>query len=262
MPVNVRQIKHGELVYYRFSQYDVFPEVVHGIFTRLGGISQPPYHSLNLSFSVGDQPQQVLHNRQLVRAALGMPELLSMGQVHGNHALVISSRERPSGQPEPPGIDILLTNVPGLALMVKQADCQAVLFYDPEQQVIANVHCGWRGNVQNVLGQAVHLLAQTFGSRPEVLRVGISPSLGPCCAEFVNYRQEFPQDFWAYQTRPSYFDLWRLSQDQLQGAGVLPDHIQLAGLCSRCRAAEFFSYRRDQHTGRNATVIALRPDRK
>jgi len=260
--VNLRQIQHGALVYYRFAHYNGFPELVHGIFTRQGGVSQPPYHSLNLSFSVGDHPQRVSYNRQLVREALGVAELLSVGQVHGKNALVISTRKRQVWQKEPPGIDILITNVPGLGLMVKQADCQAVLFYDPEQQVIANVHCGWRGNVQNVLGQAVYLLKETFGSRPEALRVSISPSLGPCCAEFVNYRRELPKNFWAYQTRHRYFDLWRLSQDQLQAAGVCPDHIQLAGLCSRCHAAEFFSYRRNQNTGRNATVIALRLDRK
>jgi len=104
----------------------------------------------------------------------------------------------------------------------------------------------------------VRCLQENFGSRPPDLLVGISPSLGPCCAQFINYRQELPPEFWPYQIRPDYFDLWRLSQDQLQAQGVRPEQIQLAGLCSRCQAADFFSYRRDRHTGRNATVIALR----
>ncbi|MDD3580692.1 MAG: peptidoglycan editing factor PgeF [Desulfobacca sp.] len=256
MPLH--QVRQGKLVYYRFTLFAGFPELVHGIFTRQGGVSSPPYNSLNLSLTVGDQPERVLYHRQLVREALGVSELVSVGQVHGKKALIISTLPPRVATRESQGIDILITNVPGVALMVKQADCQAVLFYDPQRRVIANVHCGWRGNVQNVLGQTVRLLQENFGSRPQDLHVGISPSLGPGCAEFVNYRQELPQEFWSYQTRPDYFDLWRLSRDQLQAQGVRPELIQLAGLCSCCQAADFFSYRRDRHTGRNATVIALR----
>ena len=130
--------------------------------------------------------------------------------------------------------------------------------YDPENKVIANIHCGWRGNVQNVIGQAVRRLQEVFGSRPAVIRAGISPSLGPCCAEFINYKNEIPPELWSYQARPTFFDLWRLSYDQLREAGLKPEHIQIAGICSRCRGDDFFSYRRDRITGRNGTVLALR----
>lgn len=254
-------VRVGTLVYYRFSLFDPYPEIVHGVFTRRGGVSLPPYDSLNLSFSVGDQPARVQVNRQRVREVLQVSELLSVGQVHGTRALILASRQPPAIQ-ELLGIDILITDIPGLSLLVKQADCQAVLLYDPEHRVIANVHCGWRGNVANVLGQAVRLLQETFDSRPETLHAAISPSLGPCCAEFIHYRREFPEAFWAYQVRPHFFDLWRLSQDQLQAAGVRPEHIQVAGLCNRCRADEFFSFRRDPCTGRSGTVIALRSDER
>ena len=187
-----------------------------------------------------------------------LEELISVGQVHGNNTLILTDKEKVAAAGEVRGIDILITDIPGLGLLIKQADCQAVGLYDPENRVIANIHCGWRGNRQNVIGQAVRRLQEVFGSRPEAIRAGISPSLGPCCAEFINYKQEFPEAFWSYQVRPTFFDLWHLSYDQLHNAGLKPEHIQIAGICSRCQERDLFSYRRDKITGRNGTVLALR----
>ncbi len=155
-------------------------------------------------------------------------------------------------------MDILVTTVPGLGLLIKQADCQAVMLYDPVNRVVANVHCGWRGQVHNILGETVRLLQSRFGTRPSDLYAAVGPSLGPCCAEFMNFRREFPPDLWAYQVRPNYFDLWRLSRDQLAAAGLLPARLEVAGLCTRCGADDFFSYRRDKVTGRQGAIIALK----
>ena len=133
------------------------------------------------------------------------------------------------------------------------------MLYDPVRRVAANVHCGWRGQVQNVLGLAVRRLGAIFGSRPQDLRAAIGPSLGPCCAEFRHFRRELPPEFWPYQVRPTYFDLWRLSRDQLLAAGLAPAHLDHAALCTRCLSRDFYSYRRDRTTGRQGAVIALRP---
>jgi polyphenol oxidase len=254
-----RRSQQDGLVWFRWSLLEEFQELEHRVWTRHGGVSQPPFDGLNLSFSVGDVADCVSQNRGLVRQAMELEELISVGQVHGKNTLILSAKRTMQTTREVKGIDILITDIPGIGLLIKQADCQAVALYDPEKRVIANIHCGWRGNVQNVIGQAVQQLREVFGSRPEVMRAGISPSLGPCCAEFSNYKEEFPEDLWSYQVRSTFFDLWRLSSDQLQNAGVRPEHIQLAGLCSRCQEKDFFSYRRDKVTGRNGTVLALRP---
>jgi YfiH family protein len=234
-----------------------FPEVVHGFFTRQGGMSTGPYDSLNLSFAVGDRADLVAANRRRVQQALGLDSLVSANQVHGQNSAVITGN--PQSPEEIPAVDLLLSAHPGPGLLIKQADCQAVMLYDPERRVAANVHCGWRGQVQNLLSQAVHRLQAVFGSRPQDLRAAIGPSLGPCCAEFRNFRREIPPQFWTYQLRPAYFDLWQLSRDQLAAAGLLTAHIDLAALCNRCRAQEFFSYRRDGLTGRQGAVIGLKP---
>ena len=234
-----------------------FPELRHGFFTRQGGVSLAPYDSLNLGFSVGDRREAVAENRRLVQQALGLDFLASANQVHGSQEAVVTGNPgAPSG--EMAAADILLTDRPGVGLLIKQADCQAVIIYDPVRRVVANVHCGWRGQVQNVLGEAVARLQERFDCRPADLYAALSPSLGPCCAEFLHFRREFPPALWPYQVRPNYFDLWRLSLDQLLAAGLKPEHLDLAGLCTRCGAGEFFSYRRDKITGRQGTVIGLK----
>jgi YfiH family protein len=235
-----------------------FKELVHGFFTRRGGVSPPPYSQLNLSFAVGDETANVAHNRLLVQQALGLLSLAGAAQVHGKREAVLTNNPE-AGAAEIPEVDMLITAQPNLGLLIKQADCQAVMLYDPVRRVVANVHCGWRGQVSNILGQAVRCLEQRCGSRPGDLYAAVGPSLGPCCAEFRHFRREFPPHLWTYQVRPTFFDLWALSRDQLQAAGLTPARIDLADLCTRCRGEEFFSYRREGLTGRQGAVIALRP---
>ncbi len=238
---------------YRSPLLAAFPEVAHGFFTRQGGRSAAPFDSLNLSQAVGDQAAPVAANRQLLQQALDLAGLAGATQVHGCQEALIEGKV----PDPPPAADILITAHPGLGLLIKQADCQAVMLFDPRQRVVANVHCGWRGQVQNVLGVAVRRLRELFGTRPADLHAAISPSLGPCCAEFRHFRQEWPPEFWSYQVRPAYFDLWRLSREQLQAAGLDPRRIDLAGRCTRCHPEEFYSYRRDKITGRQGTIIGL-----
>ncbi len=242
--------------FYRFPGLAGLPGLVHGVFTRQGGLSRGPFASLNVSFNVGDDPVAVRGNRNLLTQILGLRALASASQVHGDELAVITSLPATPPGPERLAADILITRQPGVGLLIKQADCQAVLLYDPRRRVAANVHCGWRGQVRNVLGRAVHALVE-LGCRPTDLKAGIGPGLGPCCAQFVNYRREFPREFWGYQVRPDYFNLWRLSRDQLLASGLKPHHIECAELCTKCRAQDFYSFRREGLTGRQAAVIAL-----
>jgi hypothetical protein len=221
-------------------------------------VSEGPYQSLNVSLAVGDSPPRVAENQRRVQQTLGLGKLVSATQVHGTRVAVI--REGHAAHPgEIPEVDILITAEPGVGLVIKQADCQAVMFFDPERRVVAHTHCGWRGQIAGILGETVDHLVRHFGSRPQALQAAIGPGLGPCCAEFRHYRQEFPPELWNDQVRPNYFDLWQLSADQLSAAGLKPENIEVAGLCTRCRKEEFFSYRRDRVTGRQAAVIALAP---
>lgn len=248
----------ANLSYYQSSLLTAHPEITHGFFTRGGGVSAGPYGSLNLSFAVGDRPEAVRQNRLLVQQALGVRRLADAVQVHGSREVVVQAHD-PSTLASVAEADILVTAQPGVGLLIKQADCQAVMLFDPQRRVVANVHCGWRGQVQNILAEAVRRLQEIFGAWPGDLYAAIGPSLGPCCAEFRQFPEEFPPHLWTYQVRPTYFDLWALSRDQLTAAGLQPERIEIAGRCTRCHADEFYSYRGEGLTGRQGAIIGLRP---
>ena len=233
----------------------------HAMTCRLGGVSRGAFASLNLSFYVGDEADRVRENRHRILAALELPHLVSLKQVHGDQILVLDST--PEQSEDIPGFDAVISNVPGLALLIQQADCQAVLLHDPKCQVIAAVHSGWRGSVANLIGKTVARMQAAFGVNPADLHAVISPSLGPCCAEFVNFRTELPEWMWRFAVpdKAAHFDFWAMSSKQLAEAGLLPERIAVTGICTRCNR-DFFSFRRAKQEsggvcGRNGSLIGL-----
>ena len=245
--------KRDNIEWLEFELFQQFPAVRHAIFLRHGGVSAAPYHTLNMGGGTGDDADRIQMNRNLMLQLLECASLASGHQVHGSTVL-----EAPLNEDEPQTCDGLFTKKCDIGLVIKHADCQAAIFYDPVENVIANVHAGWRGNVQNIYHAAIDQLKKQYGCRPENLFVGVSPSLGPCCAQFINYQTELPASFLKYQVRPLYFDLWEIGRDQLLEAGVLPHHLQMAEICTRCNPQDYFSHRREKPTGRHATVITLK----
>ena len=224
-----------------------------------GGVSKNDYASLNVSPFTGDDPVCVKRNRLLVKRQVGTTILVSTRQVHGDRIYFVESA--PTSDLEVDGYDALVTSCPNIALMVQLADCQGILLHDPEVSVVAGIHCGWRGNVINIIGKTVLELEDTFGSNPSRIRAFISPSLGPCCAEFVNFRDELPQSFQRFQVKDTYFDFWEISKSQLVESGLDETNISVSGICTSC-SKDYFSYRRarrngDGTTGRHSAVIRL-----
>ncbi|MGC2595982.1 MAG: peptidoglycan editing factor PgeF [Rhabdochlamydiaceae bacterium] len=244
--------KQGEIEWLEFDILAGIPGVVHAIFLRHGGVSEGPYQSLNLGGGTGDDLNKIGENRRRILKALNMEKWIGGKQVHGDTVAWVKQADQEVGD-----CDGLITDRKEIGLMIKHADCQAAIFYDPIHHAVANVHSGWRGNVKNIYGTTVQKMGKTFGSKPEDLLVGISPSLGPSRAEFINYQVEFPQTFWGFQVQPTYFDLWEIARFQLETAGVLPYHIEIAKICTHKNSHDFFSYRRDKTTGRNATLVTL-----
>lgn len=238
----------------RFGNLSRLPSARHGIFTRRGGNSRGPFRGLNLARSVGDDETAVAANRSAVAEAMGFGRLRFVRQVHGTEIRIVDD-----GPDDPPPVaDALVTDRPGHWLTVLVADCQPVLLHEPDRGVVAAIHSGWRGSVGNIVGKTVRTLAEVYGADPALIRAGIGPSLGPCCAEFVHYRRELPEPLWEYKDERSRFDFWRLSRDQLRAEGVADRHIETSGLCTRCRTDLFFSYRGEKTTGRFAAAIGLR----
>lgn len=238
-----------------FAPLDAHPEIFHGIFNRHGGESREPFHSLNVSFGVDDNRETVMSNRLRIKTHLAADTIVSGEQVHDRKIFIVE--EKPARDLEIPGFDAFISNVTGVALMVQQADCQAVLLFDPARLVVANIHCGWRGSVTDIIGKTVATMHEHFQTDPADLLAAISPSLGPCCAEFVNFRTELPRHFHTFQVKPHYFDFPAISRMQLCESGLKPENIFCANTCTRCDR-DWFSYRRDRKTGRFCSVIGLK----
>jgi len=231
------------------------PLLFHGVSSRFGGVSPEPWNSRNVTFGLGDDPRNVEANREGIKKALACAHLVSARQVHKSQVFIIN--ENPDRDLEVEGFDGMATNMQGLGLMVQQADCQAVMLFDPRKKAVAIAHVGWRGTVADIIAKTVFAMHDAFATEPADLIAAISPSLGPCCAEFVNYRAELPVSLHGYQVRPNYFDFWAISRDQLRATGVLPGNIHCAEICTSCNP-DYFSYRRDGETGRFASVIGLK----
>jgi len=197
-----------------------------------------------------DCPSLVAKNRALVEKFLRVPVVFAELEHKDRVAYVGSSSQFV------PVADALFTDKKEIALAVTHADCQAVSFYDPKAKVGAIAHVGWRGNVQNSLQVLIKELVFQGGCKKEHLICSISPSLGPAHSEFLSYKQEFPETMWKYADLRSCINLWQLTIDQLQEAGILLENIEVAKIDTYA-SPEFFSYRRDKETGRNATVLLL-----
>ena len=226
---------------------------------RINGVSHSPYHSFNLSYGVGDSTEAVTKNRNLLKSRHSITSLLSARQIHGDNIFI--AKNFMNNDLEVDGYDTLMTNVPGIGLMIQQADCQAVTLFDPIHSAIACIHCGWKGSVLNILAKTTLAMQKHYDSSPTDIQAHISPSLGPCCAEFINHAKELHPSFLAFQVKENYFDFWQISKMQLVEAGLNEQNIHTAGLCTSC-SPDYFSYRRacresDGRTGRCATVIVL-----
>lgn len=229
-------------------------------FDRHGGVSQPPYDSLNVSFHVGDDDELVRKNRELIKQKTGCQFLLSARQVHGDVIFHLDSTI--DDDLEVDGVDALITRQKNVGLLIQQADCQAVLLHDPVTEAIAAIHCGWRGSVVEIIGKTVKMMGNKYSTNPQDLKAWLSPSLGPCCAEFVNYQTELPEKFIPFKTGEANFNFWQITRQQLLDSGLSDKSISIAGMCTAC-SDKFFSYRRarwngEQKTGRNCSVILLR----
>jgi YfiH family protein len=255
-------VRKERAVYFQFAALNRFDALFHAVTCRDGGDSRPPYDGLNLSLCVGDAPGAVAANRSQLHRITGGGIHVYARQNHGTAVRIVTGEIEYAGetiQTVPDAADALITNVPGIRLLIQTADCQAIMLFDEARRVVANIHCGWRGNVTDIIGKTVRRMREHFGCDPGRMVAAIGPSLGPCCAEFINYKKELPPHLWPFRVGAHHFDLWRISRRQLIDAGVRGDHVHTSGICTRCNPALFYSYRAARRTGRFAALIGMDP---
>lgn len=249
----------------RFYSFDIFPNsVTQAVFTRHGGVSPAPWHSLNLGGSVGDDPAHVAANRIRTFDALGRARasIHDVWLVHGTDIVYADAPRSLENHPE--RADIILTDNPEVSLYMRFADCVPLLFHDPKKQVIGISHAGWMGTVKGVAKTTVEAMQTRYGCKPEDIFAGIGPSISVDHYEVgedvvSQFCEKYGKDAErVLQTRNSstYLDLWTANLIQLQNAGV--EQVQVSGVCTACHLDDWFSHRAEKgKTGRFGVLMAL-----
>lgn len=236
----------------KFSVFKPFShKLTHGITTKsYGSFNSDFSHHKKNNFENNLQKLNTYLNTDL-NTDLNVKQPVYADQVHGDTIITLDKRptHKPSG-------DALITNKSRLPLMVKIADCQGILMYDPKTNTIAAVHSGWRSSAQNIISKTIQKMQTEFKVNPAYLHIGISPSLGPCCAKFSDPESELPENIHPY-IQKNHVDFWQLSLDQCKNAGVPQNQIELAGECTKCLPDKYFSHR-NRDTGRMAIFISLK----
>jgi polyphenol oxidase len=286
-PVAEDQEKHGlntsmKLYWYRelpllsYQLFAPYKNVLNIVSTRLGGISETPYDSLNLALSTQDDHEAVLENRRRLCAATDVDlESVTIGQlIQGTKIAVVTEELRGSGSIDRAkaltGTDGLLTHLPNTPLAVLVADCTVVSYYDPMQKVIALAHAGWRGTSGLIARKMVETMQATYGSAPQDILVGLSPNIA---YHHFQVRQDVLDIFRAPGSYGNQADRYFTEQHdgsylldlnaalvtQLVNAGIQQDHIEVSNICTACRLDLFYSHRFEKgKTGRFCGMIVLR----
>ena len=253
--------REGEGVpYLAFFHLEDTGLVTHGFSTRLGGVSQGMFSSMNLSFTRGDEPDRVRENYRRIGKAVGFSceDLVLSDQTHTTHVRRVTGADRGKGFTRPRDyrdVDGLITDEPGLVLATFYADCVPLFFLDPVHRAIGLSHSGWRGTVGRMGQATLEAMKREFGTNPAQVLAGIGPSICQDCYEvsrdvIEEFQKAFPPRYWEELYREQegskekyQLDLWRANERILLDAGVLPEHLSVTNLCTCCNSSLLFSHR-------------------
>ncbi len=259
----MRRISVDGLAYYQFDHLAARADIVHGIFTRQGGVSHPPWASLNLSRSTGDSLKAVAENNRRMLNVLGLaPEqTVSAWLNHGNHVAIVGPQHQGTALRD---VDAMISATPGLALAMRFADCVPILIHDAARGVIAIVHAGWPGIVVGIVSATLRVMRDAFGSRPGDVWAGLGPAIRVECYQFGaelarRVVAACPAGAPLLSVQPDgtlHLDLVAAVRSQLQAEGVTD--LEDSGICTACHTDEWFSHRVEKTTGRFGVVLGLR----
>lgn len=255
----------------RYYTFDVLDEagVFHAVITRRGGVSPPPWESLNVGNTVGDDSQRVSENRRRAFEALGrsLDSLYDVWQVHGAEIVCAAAPRGPvGGHLQADGI---LSDCIGITIFMRFADCVPIFLYDPRREAVGLVHAGWQGTVEGAAFHAVRRMRECYGTRPQDILAAIGPSIGAHHYEVgpevvAQVEGVFGEEASGLlqpssggeQDGRAYFDLWQANRLLLERAGV--HTVEVAAICTACHLEDWYSHRGEGgRTGRFGAMIGL-----
>ena len=266
----------GAVPYLSFPMFRDTGLVTDGFSTRLGGVSEGCFSSLNLSFDRGDDRAAVAENFRRMGEALGVrcEDMVLSQQTHTTNIRIVTDEDRGKGitrERDYTDIDGLITNVPGICLVTTYADCVPLYFLDPAKKVIALSHSGWRGTVGKIGKKTVELMHDNFGSDPADILAAVGPSVCQDCYEVSadvtdRFREVFDRSVWEklFYEKPDgkyQLDLWKANEKIFLEAGIRKDHIAVTNVCTHCNSGILYSHRAmGDKRGNLCAFLALKRD--
>lgn len=243
--------------------------VKHAFSTKLGGVSEDIFATMNLSFSRGDNDSAVLENYRRICGAIGVDyqKCVLSKQTHTTNIRIVTESDIGKGivkERDYDDVDGLITDIPDVTLVTQFADCVGLLFYDPVKKVIATSHAGWRGTVEKIGEKTVKLMQEKFGCNPKDICAGIAPSIGKCCFEVdspvayefmkmnITDKNKIIHDD---KNGKYHIDLWHANYITLINAGLQKENISVTDICTKCHPDIFFSHRAT--AGKRGNLAAL-----
>lgn len=262
-----------------YLEYPLFQKtgIVKSAFsTRLGGVSEGYYSSLNLSFDRGDDPAKVLENFKRIGASMGVDveDMVLSKQTHTTNVRVVTEEDKGKGvmrDRDYTDVDGMITNVPGICLVTSYADCVPLYFVDPVKKAIGLSHSGWRGTVGKIGKNTVQLMQENFGSKPEDLLAAVGPSVCMDCYEVSEdvigqFKEAFESKYWQelfYKKENGKYqlNLWKANELIFLESGILPEHMAITNVCTHCNSKILYSHRTmGNNRGNLCAFLALKQE--
>lgn len=232
--------------------------VSHGFSTRIGGVSQGQYATMNFTFTRGDKQEHVMENYFRVAGVLDVDvdQMVLSFQTHTTNVRKVTREDGGKGivrTRDYRDVDGLITDVPGITLVTFYADCVPLYFLDPVHRAVGLSHSGWRGTVGRMGKVTLEAMAKEYGTNPRDVLCCVGPSICQDCFEVgeevvLEFQGEFDEKYWGqlfYRKENGKYqlDLWKANQIILKEAGVEEEHIQTTDICTRCNPDYLFSHR-------------------
>jgi YfiH family protein len=246
-----------DLCYIGFPKFEKTSLVKVAFTTRMGGVSKGQFASMNVSTTNGDNLDDVKKNYEILGNAVGFDfkKTVLSRQTHTDNIRIVKEDDIGKGllkERDYDDVDGLITNISGVTLVTQFADCTPLLFLDPENKVIANVHSGWRGTVQQIGKRAVKIMQKEFGSKPANIIAAIGPCINKCCYEVDDpvynefaKREVFSLEkvFTKKENGKFMLDLVEANKEILLSAGIREENLDISDLCTHCNSHIFHSHR-------------------
>lgn len=241
-----------------FPALEAFDEISHGFSTRLGGVSQGMFSTMNFTFTRGDDLEHIMENYRRMGGALNVnPNRMVLShQTHTTNVRTIREEDAGKGirtERDYTDVDGLITDVPGITLVTFYADCVPLYFFDPVHKVIGLSHSGWRGTVNRMGAVTLTAMNREYGTRAEDVTACIGPSICKDCFEVgaevtAEFHKNFDSRYWpelSYEKDGGkhQLDLWLANEIVLREAGVRAEQIHVTDICTRCNPELLFSHR-------------------